>query len=79
MVSAHCLLRALLDVDGVPITKDKAAEILADVCFKYSVKPGRAPGASDILDDGPSWTLKANVTGKCHVPQRTTTLTGSIF
>lgn len=44
-------------------TKDKAAEILADVCFKYSVKPGRAPGASDILDDGPSWTLKANVTG----------------
>ncbi|ELU41893.1 cortical actin cytoskeleton protein asp1 [Rhizoctonia solani AG-1 IA] len=41
---------------------DKAAEILADVCFKYSIKPGRAPGANDIMDDGPQWTLKANVT-----------------
>ncbi|KAB5592378.1 Cortical actin cytoskeleton protein [Ceratobasidium theobromae] len=41
---------------------DKAAEILADVCFKYSVKPGRAPGAIDLMDDGPQWTLKANVT-----------------
>ncbi|KAG8745708.1 hypothetical protein FRC10_007188 [Ceratobasidium sp. 414] len=58
----------VIDVNGWSFVKgnenyyDKAAEILADVCFKYSVKPGRAPGASDILDDGPSWTLKANVT-----------------
>ncbi|KAG8689653.1 hypothetical protein FRC09_012332 [Ceratobasidium sp. 395] len=58
----------VIDVNGWSFVKgnetyyDKAAEILADVCFKYSVKPGRAPGVSDILDDGPSWTLKANVT-----------------
>ncbi|QRW05454.1 histidine phosphatase family containing protein [Ceratobasidium sp. AG-Ba] len=58
----------VIDVNGWSFVKgnetyyDKAAEILADVCFKYSIKPGRAPGASDILDDGPSWTLKANVT-----------------
>ncbi|KAG8733920.1 hypothetical protein FRC11_000144 [Ceratobasidium sp. 423] len=58
----------VIDVNGWSFVKgnetyyDKAAEILADVCFKYSVKPGRAPGASDIMDDGPQWTLKANVT-----------------
>ncbi|KAG9104895.1 hypothetical protein FRC06_006720 [Ceratobasidium sp. 370] len=64
----------VIDVNGWSFVKgnenyyDKAAEILADVCFKYSVKPGRAPGASDILDDGPSWTLKANVTGTIRAP-----------
>ncbi|CAE6501944.1 unnamed protein product [Rhizoctonia solani] len=58
----------VIDVNGWSFVKgnetyyDKAAEILADVCFKYSIKPGRAPGASDIMDDGPQWTLKANVT-----------------
>ncbi|CAE6429301.1 unnamed protein product [Rhizoctonia solani] len=58
----------VIDVNGWSFVKgnetyyDKAAEILADVCFKYSIKPGRAPGANDIMDDGPQWTLKANVT-----------------
>ncbi|CAE6447847.1 unnamed protein product [Rhizoctonia solani] len=58
----------VIDVNGWSFVKgnetyyDKAAEILADVCFKYSIKPGRAPGASDMMDDGPQWTIKANVT-----------------
>jgi len=43
---------------------DKAAEILANICTRVSASPSRALSMSQqgATPEGPSWTLKANVT-----------------
>lgn len=42
---------------------DKAAEILASLCIRFSSSPGRpVPAADTTSQEAPTWLLKANVT-----------------
>ncbi|KAL4075880.1 histidine phosphatase superfamily-domain-containing protein [Scleroderma citrinum] len=59
----------VIDVNGWSFVKgndsyyDKAAEILASLCMRVSVAPGRSlPAAKTITQDSFTWRLKANVT-----------------